>query len=113
MSEQSKYVTLTDDNFRAEVLESAKPVLVDFWAQWCGPCRAVGPVVEELAEEYEGRAVIGKVNVDENPVLAKEYGIRSIPSLLVFKYGDVVDHVVGAHPKGVLSEKLDAVIGDA
>jgi thioredoxin 1 len=108
MSEQTKYVTLTDANFRNEVLESAKPVLVDFWAEWCGPCRAVGPVVEELAGEYEGRAVIGKVNVDENPALASEYGIRSIPSLLVFKYGEVVDQIVGAHPKKVLAGKLDA-----
>ena len=112
MSEQNKYVTLTDENFRSKVLESDKPVLVDFWAEWCGPCRAVGPIVEELAEEYDGRAVVGKVNVDENPALAGEYGVRSIPSLLVFKYGDVVDHVVGAHPKGVLVEKLEATLGN-
>lgn len=103
----AKTIELTDSNFE-EVINSGKPVLVDFWAEWCGPCKMIGPVVEELANEYEGKAVIGKVNVDENPALSGKFGVRSIPTLLVFKGGEIVDKQIGAVPKGVLSKKLDA-----
>lgn len=103
----SKTLEITDANFE-EIINSDKPVLVDFWAEWCGPCKMIGPVVEELAGDYEGIAVIGKVNVDENPGVSAKFGIRSIPTLLVFKNGEIVDKQVGAVPKGVLSQKLDA-----
>lgn len=100
-------IEITDANFN-EILNTDKPVLVDFWAEWCGPCKMIGPVVKELASEYEGRAVIGKVNVDENPATAAQFGIRSIPTLLVFKGGEIVDKQIGAVPKAVLAGKLDA-----
>lgn len=99
---------LTDANFEEVVLKSDKPVLVDFWAVWCGPCRMVAPIVEELAKEYEGRAVIGKLDVDNNPQVSAQFGIRNIPTLLVFKNGQVVDKQVGAVPKSVLVAKIDA-----
>lgn len=95
----SKTVELTDGNFEQEVLKSDQPVLVDFWAEWCGPCRMIGPVVEEMAGEYDGKAKIGKVNVDLNPEVSVKYGIRSIPALLIFKDGEVVDQIIGAVPK--------------
>lgn len=98
----------TDSNFDELVLKSDKPVLVDFWAEWCGPCRMVGPIVEELASEYEGKAVIGKVDVDSNPGISTKFGIRNIPTLLVFKNGEIVDKQVGAVPKHILKGKLDA-----
>lgn len=104
----SKPVTLTDDSFEEEVIQSDLPVLVDFWAEWCGPCRMVAPVVEELADEYEGKAKIGKVDVDSNPQISTKYGIRSIPSLLIFKNGEVVDQIVGAVPKAQLKKQLEA-----
>jgi thioredoxin 1 len=100
-------VEITDSNFE-EILKSDQPVLVDFWAEWCGPCKMIGPLVEELAGDYDGKAVIGKVNVDENPNVSAKFGIRSIPTLLVFKGGEVVDKQIGAVPKQVLADKLDA-----
>lgn len=106
MSGQSKYITATDQNFDQEVIKSDKPVLVDFWAVWCGPCRMIAPVVEELANEYDGKAVVAKLNVDENPQVSMKYGIRSIPTLLIFKNGQVVDQIVGAVPKNVIDSKL-------
>jgi thioredoxin 1 len=100
----------TDASWDTDVLQSDKPVLVDFWAEWCGPCRMIGPLVEELANEYEGKALIGKLNVDENPGVATKYGIRSIPTLLVFKGGEIVDKIVGAVPKSMLAQKIDAQV---
>ncbi|MBX7203449.1 MAG: thioredoxin [Bacteroidia bacterium] len=99
---------ITDSNFEELVLKSDKPVLVDFWAEWCGPCRVVGPIVEELSKDYEGRAVVGKVDVDNNPNISMKYGIRNIPTLLVFKNGEIVDKQVGAVPKTVLAQKLNS-----
>jgi thioredoxin 1 len=101
----------TDGNFEELVLKSDKPVMVDFWAEWCGPCRMVGPVVEELAKEYDGKAVIGKLNVDENAQVSMKYGIRSIPTILFFKNGELVDRSVGAVPKANLAQKLQAQMG--
>lgn len=97
----------TEANFEELVLNSDKPVLVDFWAEWCGPCRMVGPIVEELANDYDGKAVIGKVNVDEHGEISMKYGIRNIPTLLVFKNGEVVDKQVGVAPKTALAAKLE------
>ena len=105
----SKTVEITDANFE-QIIASDKPVLVDFWAEWCGPCKMIGPLVEELAAEYDGKAVIGKVDVDSNPAVSAKFGIRSIPTLLVFKGGEVVDKQIGAVPKSVLSQKLDAQV---
>lgn len=97
---------LTEANFE-EVIASDKPVLVDFWAEWCGPCRMVGPIVEELANDYDGKAIVGKVNVDNNPGISSKYGIRNIPTILFFKNGEIVDKSVGAVPKNVLAEKIN------
>jgi thioredoxin 1 len=101
---------VNDSNFEQIVLSSDKPVLVDFWAEWCGPCRAIGPIIEELSKEYEGKAVIVKLNTDENPVTPTNYGIRSIPTLLFFKDGKVVDKLIGAVPKPNIKAKLDALL---
>ena len=101
-------IEFTDANFQELALNSDKPVLVDFWAEWCGPCRMVGPVVEEIYKEYDGKAVVGKVNVDNNPEIASKYGIRNIPTILFIKNGEIVDKQVGAVPKNVLAQKLDA-----
>ncbi|MBJ7296363.1 MAG: thioredoxin [Dolichospermum sp.] len=98
---------VTDSTFEQEVLKSEVPVLVDFWAPWCGPCRMVAPVVEEIAEQYEGQIKVVKVNTDENPQIASQYGIRSIPTLMIFKGGDKVDMVVGAVPKTTLANTLE------
>lgn len=103
-----KVAELTDANFSSEVLESDQAVLVDFWAPWCGPCRQIAPMVEELAEEYAGSVKVAKVNIDDSPNLAMNYGVTSIPTLIVFKGGDVVQRFVGAQPKNRLQQALDA-----
>ena len=103
----SAATNVTDASFKVDVLESEVPVLVDFWAPWCGPCRMVAPVVEEIAEQYEGQIKVVKVNTDENPEIASKYGIRSIPTLMIFKGGDKVDMVDGAVPKTTLATTLE------
>ncbi|MDH4029080.1 MAG: thioredoxin [Nitrospirota bacterium] len=104
-------MSVTNDTFDQNVLQSQGIVMVDFWATWCGPCKIVAPVVEELAKEYEGRAAFAKVNTDENPDLASRYNIRGIPTLIFFKGGKVMDQIVGAVPKAQLKSKLDSLIG--
>jgi thioredoxin 1 len=101
---------ITDANFEELVMNSDKPVMLDFWAVWCGPCRMIGPIVEEMATEYEGKAVIGKVDVDNNQEVAMKYGIRNIPTVLFIKGGEVVDKQVGAAPKPAFTAKLDALL---
>ena len=100
----------SDNTFESDVLQSDLPVLVDFWAPWCGPCRMVGPVIEELANDYDGKAVVGKVNVDQHGDISMKYGVRNIPTILFLKGGEVVDKSVGAVPKNVLVEKLEALM---
>jgi len=106
----SSYKTFTESGFQQDVLDSSQPVLVDFWAEWCGPCRVMAPVIDELATEFDGRATVGKVNIDDQPALAVQYGIRSIPTLLLFKDGQIVDQAVGVVAKQVLVDKLHALV---
>lgn len=101
---------ITEANFEELVMNSDKPVVVDFWAEWCGPCRMIGPAIEEMAGEYDGRAVVGKVNVDHNPSVAAQFGVRNIPTVLFIKGGQVADKSVGAVPKAQLTQKLDAIL---
>ena len=101
---------VTDDSFSNEVLNSELPVLVDFWAEWCGPCKMVSPIVEELSNEYNGKVKVTKLDVDSNPQTATNYGIRGIPTLLMFKDGSAVDQIVGAVPKAQIAERLDKII---
>ena len=101
---------ITSANFEETVLKSDKPVLVDFWAEWCGPCHMVGPIVDELHTDYDGKAVVGKVNVDDQQEIAAQYGIRNIPTILFFKNGEMVDKNVGVAPKADLAKKIDALI---
>ena len=101
---------ITDSNFEELVLQSDKLAMVDFWAEWCGPCRMIAPIVDELAKEYAGKAVIGKVDVDNNPAICDKYGIRNIPTILFFKNGEIVDKQVGAAPKNALVAKIQAFI---
>ncbi len=101
---------ITDGNFEEVVMKSDKPVVVDFWAAWCGPCRMVGPIIEEMANEYEGKAVVGKVDVDHNPGVSAQFGIRNIPTILFIKNGEIVDKLVGAAPKATFTAKLDAIL---
>lgn len=103
-------VEITDANFEELVVNSDKPVMIDFWAVWCGPCRMIAPIVEEMSGEYDGKAVIGKVDVDSNPNVAMKYGIRNIPTVLFVKNGEVADKQVGAAPKQVFTSKLDALL---
>jgi len=101
---------ITDGNFEELVMKSDKPVVVDFWAAWCGPCRMIGPIIEEMSSEYDGKAVIGKVDVDSNPGVSAQFGVRNIPTVLFIKNGEVVDKSVGAVPKAQLTQKLDALV---
>ena len=101
---------ITDANFEELVVKSDKPVVIDFWAVWCGPCRMIAPLIEEMGGEYEGKAVIGKVDVDSNPTITTKYGVRNIPTVLFLKNGEVVDKQVGAVPKSVLVQKLEALL---
>lgn len=105
-----KVVQLTDDSFEADVLKSTVPVLVDFWATWCAPCKAIGPMIDGLADDYEGKVRIGKLNVDENPATPGQFGVRGIPTLILFKDGKVIDQVVGAVPKSQLEALLQKVL---
>ncbi len=102
-------LNITDNSFK-ETIASNSLVVVDFWAEWCGPCKMIGPIVEDLAKEYEGKAVIGKLDVDENPQVCEDFGIRNIPTLLFFKNGEVVDKIVGAAQKAALKEKIDSLL---
>lgn len=103
-------VVITDQNFDSEVLKSTKPVLVDFWAVWCGPCQVQGPIVEDVAKAMTGKAVVGKLNVDENPAMAQKYGVMSIPTLMVFKNGTIVKQFIGVQSKDVLMGELNKLI---
>lgn len=103
-------ITLTKNNFNSEVLESSIPVLVDFWAAWCGPCRMLAPIFDQLADEYTGRVKFGKINVDEESELAAQYRVMSIPTLVIFKDGAIVEQIIGVHPKGDLEEMIDKAL---
>lgn len=101
---------ITDDSFSKDVLESSNPVLIDFWATWCGPCRQIAPIMDDLAKEYDGKAIIGKMDVDNNPRIPTEYGVRSLPSLLIFKDGKLVDTIVGAASRAYITGRLEAAM---
>jgi thioredoxin 1 len=103
-------IEITDANFEEKVVNSGKPVVIDFWAEWCGPCRMVGPIVEELAEDYKDQIVVGKLNVDNNPQVTEKFGIRNIPTVLFLNKGEVADKQVGAVPKSSLEEKVKALL---
>ena len=103
-------IEITDANFQETVINAGKPAVVDFWAEWCGPCRMLTPIIKELSTEYEGRVVVGKVDVDNNPGISHKYGIRNIPTVLFFKGGEIVDKQVGVVPKGALINKIDALL---
>lgn len=105
-----KPVEITDDNFKSEVIDSDKPVIIDFWAVWCGPCKMIAPIVEELAVEYDGKIKVGKLDVDSNQQTSIKYGVRSIPTLLIFKDGKLKDTIIGAVPKKLIIEKLNAAL---
>jgi thioredoxin 1 len=105
-----KTITITDENFEEEVMKSDKPVLIDFWATWCGPCKMIAPIVEELVDEYEGKAKIGKLDVDNNQQTAIKFGVRSIPTILIFKEGKLKDTIIGAVPKGQIVQRLNSAI---
>jgi thioredoxin 1 len=107
MADSNAVQQIGDSDFDQRVLQAGKPALVDFWAPWCGPCRVIGPIVEEIAPSYEGKAVIAKLNVDDNPNVAQRYGVTSIPTLMMFKEGKLVDRVVGLMPKGELQKFID------
>lgn len=104
-----KPVTITDDNFETEVINSEIPVLIDFWAAWCGPCKMIAPIIEELAVEYDGKFKVGKLDVDENQQTAIKYGVRSIPTVLILKDGEVKETIIGAVPKNVFVDKMELV----
>ena len=103
-------IELTEDNFTSEVLEADVPVMIDFWAPWCGPCHMVSPIVQSIADKYEGRIKVGKVNLDEYPAVASEYGIRSIPAIFIFNNGEVAERAVGVQPEDTLSAMIDRVL---
>ncbi len=107
----SKVTHVGDENFEAEVIRSSVPVLVDFWAPWCGPCKSIAPIIEEVAQEYEGRLKVAKLNVDDNPVTPSRYGVRGIPNLIILKGGAVKEQIVGAVPKGRLVDAIEKVVG--
>ena len=112
MSKNNEYITLTEENFQSQVLESTEPVLVDVWADWCGPCHTIAPLIEQVAIDFEGRAKVGKLDIDENASIGTQYGIRGIPTLLFFKDGQVADQVVGVVSKQVITEKLGALVDE-
>ena len=107
----SNITQVGDDNFEAEVIRSNLPVLIDFWAPWCGPCKSIAPVIEEVAKEYEGKLKVAKLNVDDNPITPSRYGVRGIPNLIIFKGGAVKEQIVGAIPKGRLVDAIEKVVG--
>ncbi len=110
MKNDAKYITLTEENFQGEVLESTKPVLVDFWGTWCGPCQAIAPLIEEVAADFQGRAKVGKLDVDDHSSLAMRYSVRGIPTLLFFKDSEVVDQLVGVVSKQLIADKLNSLV---